>query len=211
MKLIYIPGACSLAVHIALEKIGGPLELNAFDPATRKLSDGTDLSSISSKPYVPALVLSDGEVLTETSAILMSLDELYPAAELLPLDGAAKRRVREWLLYISTELHKTFAPLFGPELPLDQTNEIREKIALRFDYIAAQLSHSDYLIGEQPYVCDAYLFVMLLWANAKEISLDHWPSLASFQQRMSDLKDVKSAMVAEGLIPAAEAAALARG
>ena len=206
MKLIYIPGACSLAVHIALKAIDVPVELIGFDPATRKLADGRDLSAVTRKPYVPALILPDGEVLSETSAILLSLDELYPKANLLPKDSAKRRAGREWLIYISTELHKTFAPLFSPDLPEAQRLALRERIATRFDFVAGELQKNAFLLGDTFHVSDMYLFVMLLWASVQNISLEHWPSLVAFQARVSERAPVIAAMTAEGLIEANVAA-----
>ena len=41
-----------------------------------------------------------------------------PGAKLIPAAGTLERyRVLEWLNYISTELHKSFSPLFWPNMP----------------------------------------------------------------------------------------------
>ena len=47
MKLYYAPGACSLAVHIALRETGVPFDTIAVDLATHTTADGADYRAIS--------------------------------------------------------------------------------------------------------------------------------------------------------------------
>ncbi len=200
MKLVYIPGACSLAINIALSHAEQAVELIAYDPATKATADGQQLSAVTAKPYVPTLLLDDGEVLNETSAILMSLDEMFPNAGLLPQGARARREAREWLVFISTELHKTFAPLFAPTTPAEQIEACRTRIADRLDFVASALEGREFLVDDTFSAPDMYLFVMTLWANVQSISLDHWPSLAAFQERAQALPAVIAAMQSEGLL-----------
>lgn len=46
MKLYIIPGACSLAVNIALREAGIRFELSRLDLETGKADDGTDFRAI---------------------------------------------------------------------------------------------------------------------------------------------------------------------
>ena len=87
MKLYYSPGACSLAVHIAAREAGAPLTLEKVDLATRKTETGADFSAINPKGYVPAVALSDGEVLTEAAALLLFVADGQPQAGLAPATG----------------------------------------------------------------------------------------------------------------------------
>ncbi|OWU75112.1 maleylacetoacetate isomerase [Marinibacterium profundimaris] len=54
---------------------------------------------------VPALVLDDGQVLTQSMAILEWLDETYPSPPLLPSDPLDRARVRAAALGIATDVH----------------------------------------------------------------------------------------------------------
>src|ERR1700677_5056433 len=118
MQLYYSPGACSLASHIALQESGLPYQAVRVNLRDKKLSDGSDFNAINRKGYVPALKLANGEVLTEGSVLLAYIGELQPTRQLIASPGTLDNyRVREWLAYIGTELHKTARPLFYPTTP----------------------------------------------------------------------------------------------
>ena len=54
------PGACSLAVHIALREIGANVHSVAVDMVKDTTVDGTDFHTTSPRSYVPVLQLDDG-------------------------------------------------------------------------------------------------------------------------------------------------------
>ena len=82
MRLYTMPGACSLAANIALREAGIPFEVVKVSHHTHKTHDGVDLNAINSKGYVPALVLDNGELLTENVALLPYIADLKPARAL---------------------------------------------------------------------------------------------------------------------------------
>jgi glutathione S-transferase len=57
------------------------------------LADGAAIRALNPLGRVPILILDDGEVLTESSAILDHLDELAGEAALTPRSGAERREV----------------------------------------------------------------------------------------------------------------------
>ena len=65
MKLYFSPGACSLAVHMALREIGVKFASVAVDLAKHTTADGADFHAISPRGYVPLLQLDDGSRHTE--------------------------------------------------------------------------------------------------------------------------------------------------
>ena len=54
MKLYYMPGACSLAPHIAFREAGLPFDLEKVDGGTKKTAGGDDYTAINPKGSVPA-------------------------------------------------------------------------------------------------------------------------------------------------------------
>lgn len=200
MKLYYAPGACSLAPHIALREAGLPFEPVRTDIRAKKLPDGGDYLAINPKGGVPALGLDDGEVLTENAAILQYVAEMAPGSGLIPKDGLARYRVLEWLTYVSSELHKGFAPLWSPAAGEDAKQAARDLLAKKFDYVQTRLGEGPYLTGQSFTPADAYLFVMLNWTAIHGIDLSRWPALVALQHRVGERPAVQEAMRVEGLI-----------
>jgi glutathione S-transferase len=203
MKLYYAPGACSLSPHIVACEAGLELTLEKVDLKAKKTASGGDYLAVNPKGYVPALQLDDGQVLTEGSAIIQYLADLKPAAGLAPANGSWERyRLQEWLGYITSELHKSFGPLFNPAISAEARAERIAYLNRRYALVDASLEGKSYLLGEHFSVADAYLFVVTSWARIVKLDLGVFPNLVKFQERVAARPGVKAAMVAEGLIAA---------
>ena len=136
MKLYYMSGACSLASAISLLEAGVKFELVKVDRHTRRTTDGLDFNEVNPKGYVPALRLDNGEVLTENVAVLQYIADRNPAAKLAPPAGTMERyRLVEWLAFISSEVHKSFSPLFRKDASEDAKRYPRKNLTLRLDYL----------------------------------------------------------------------------
>ena len=201
MKLYYSAGACSLAPHITAIEAGIPLTLEKTDTATKRTAAGEDYWTINPKGYVPALRLDDGELLTEGPVISQFLADLKPASGLAPPAGTRERyRLQETLGYINSEIHKTYSPLFKPDVLPAVRAEREEYLRRRYALIEAQLAKGPYLFGERFTIADAYLFTVTNWANFIKLDLSAFPTLLAFQQRVAARPAVQAAMKAEGLL-----------
>ncbi len=202
MKLYYSPAACSLAPHIALIETGAAYTTEKVDVRAKKTETGADFWAINPKGYVPTLVLDDGEVLTEGVVMQQYIADLKPEAKLAPARGTKERRkLEELLVFLSTEVHKNFSPLFSLATPEDFKTQTKEKIAQRFDYLERQLSDGRaFLTGDQFTIADAYLFTLSNWTKFTGIDLARWPNLTAFAGRVAQRPSVQQAMKAEGLM-----------
>lgn len=199
MKLFYGRGACSLAAHIVLHEIGGKFAVEQVDLKAKQTAQGADFTKINPKGYVPALQLDDGEVLTENVAVLTFLSELKP--QLAPTQGAhPKARLLEWLGFISSEIHKSFSPLFSPATPADYKPLLHDKLKLRIGYVDAHLVGKQYLFGDHFTVADAYLFVVLNWSKSMNVDLSAFANVRAFQERVAQRPSTQAAMRTEGLL-----------
>jgi glutathione S-transferase len=201
MKLYFSPGACSLSPHIVLREAGLHFDLEQVDLSTKTTIDGEDFNAINPKGYVPALHIADGQVLTEGPAIVQYLADLVPDKHLAPAAGSIERyHLMESLNYISSELHKTFSPLFINTTPEETRKAIFAYLAKRVDFINTQLGKSSFICGEQFSVADAYLFTVLSWSRYVKFDLAPWPQVVSYLERIAARPAVHAALVAEGLI-----------
>lgn len=200
MKLYYAPGACSLASHIALQETGLAYEGISVNLRDKKTADGADYNAINPKGYVPALVLDDGTLLTEGPALLPYIGELAPAKQLIAAPGTlANYRVREWLIYISTELHKNMSPLFRPTTPEAMKEILLAAVKRRLNGANAALAGKSYLTGDHFSVADAYLFTVLTWFGRLNLDRTQWPNLQAFYERVKARPAVEKVVAIEGL------------
>jgi glutathione S-transferase len=201
MKLYYSPGACSLSPHIVARELGIGLQLEKVDTRTRQTETGQDFLQVNPKGYVPALQLDNGEVLTEGAAIVQYLADRKPDAKLAPANGTFERsRLQETLGYISTELHKSYSPLFNPALPAEVKQERKDYLRRRYGLIEQTLAKQPYLQGDDFTVADAYLFAITSWAGHVDLDLSEFKALGEFQQRIAARPAVQAALEAEGLV-----------
>lgn len=207
MKLYYMPGACSLADHIALEWAGAKYELVEMNHTSIKSPEYLALNPNGS---VPVLV-HDDFVLTQNAAVLYYLAELHPAARLLGGETLRERaEVMRWLAFLNSDVHKAFKPLFASKSQVEHdpaadrsTTAARQQIRRYLETADRQLEERGWIAGKRS-VADPYLFVILRWAKGMEIDLDGLPNLAAFTNRMYADPGVRSALFAEeGVVIAA--------
>jgi glutathione S-transferase len=199
MKLYYSPGACSQAPHILLHELGFSHDAERVDLKSKLLESGGSYLDVNPKGSVPALELDNGEVLTENAVILQYLGDRGGSEMLPPVGDFRRYRVLETVNYITTELHKSFSPLFNPAAGDETKKFFRELIAKKFDYIEKQIADGPFVMGETMTIADPYLFVIAGWADAM-IGLTNWPNLIAFRERMLQRPSVRHVLRFEGLL-----------
>lgn len=197
MKLYFAPMTCSLSPHIVLRELGLPFELIRVNNKTKATADGRDFRDINPKGYVAALVLDNGQVLTEGPAIIQYLADQVEGNSLAPANSTWERtRLQELLNFITSEIHGGSAPLFNADIPEATRAIFRHTLFKRLDYLNGEMVQKDYLLGAFG-LADAYLFTVLKWLPFFNIDVKHWPELASFMERVEARPSVKAAIAAE--------------
>lgn len=200
MKLYYSPGSCSLASHILLREAGLAFEPVLAPTKTHKLPDGSDFYTINPLGYVPVLELDDGTRLRENVAVHQYIADLAPMKNLAPASGTlARYRLQEWLGFISSEIHKSFGPLFNADMPEEGKQIYRDKLVSRFKWLDGELAGKEYLMGEHFSVADAYLFAVTRWAKPQGVDLAGLANLLAHHERVAARPAVVEAMQFEGL------------
>lgn len=201
MKLYFSPGACSLAPHIVLREAGVPFSLVKVDTGTHKTEHGVDYYTINPKGYVPLLELDDGQRLSEGPVIAQYVSDQANRRDLMPESGTmARYRVMEWQSYITSELHKSFSPLFNPAFDSTAKSIFADGLRKKFGWVSDQLRGKQYLTGDTFTAADAYLFTVAGWAKYVGLDLSHCDHLQAFLKRVADRPAVREAMKAEGLV-----------
>jgi glutathione S-transferase len=175
MDLYFSPMACSMATRIAAYEAGAPINFIEVDSKVtpKRTRDGAVFSTINPMGQVPVLRADDGELISENVVILQYLADQFPASGLIPPDGAERRRVQSWLSFISTELHaNTFRVLLAASAPEEAKAHARSAATGR-EFLQGRFS-----------VADAYLFVMLVWAQYVRLDFTPYPALAAYRDRL---------------------------
>lgn len=201
MKLYYMPGACSLASHIALHWSG-------LDHEVERLSDdtvhGPDFLRINPKGAVPALVLDDGSVITESLAVLEYIADVGKDPS-LGADGPIEwARLNERLAELVSDVHKAWGPVFAPQrYTMNEANydDARQaafgQLDKHYSRMNAQLEGKAWSLFGRRTVVDCYLFVMCRWKDSSPKKLAAYPALAAFKARLDADPGVRRAVEAE--------------
>ena len=198
MKLYFSPGSCALSPHIVLREAGLSFDAVRVNLKAHQFGDGTDYYAVNPKGYVPTLELDDGTRLTEGPAIVQYIADQVPQKKLAPANGTLERyRLQEWLNFITSELHKSFSPLFNAEWPEAAKALHRDKLRSRLKWVDGQLQGKSYLMGDAFSVADAYLFVVAGWGKHAGVDIAELPNLTAFMERMAARPAVQEALKAE--------------
>lgn len=169
LTFYYSPGACSLATHVTLEEVGAE-----FEPRPILLAENQQRTEaylkVNPRGRVPALVLEDGTVLTETVALLTYLARRFPEARLLPDDSLAEIRCLSLMTWLASAVHPTFTHVRRPERFTTIVSAHRDVVELAAKNFWGHLQEIDraldgrrWFFGERVGVCDLYSLVFYNW------------------------------------------------
>ena len=199
MKLYFSPGSCSLSPHIVLRETGSDFELEQVNNQEKKTKSGKDYWTVNPKGQVPCLELDNGDKLTEGPVIVQYVAD-QNGSGLAGKPGTMERyHVQEWLNFTTSELHKTFGPIFRATTP-DAFKEIsRANLGKRFDWIDKELAGRQYLMGDKFSLADAYMFTVMRWTQRINVDIAKWPNIKAYMDRVAARPKVQDALKAEGL------------
>ena len=202
MDLYFSPLACSLATRISLYEAGGDARYLRVDTRAKTTADGGDFLAINPKGQVPVIRTDDGELLTENAAILTYVAERHPS---VGATGFATFRLREWLSFISSELHRgIFGALVSPAPSAGAKDQARADAPARLSHLDAHLKGREFLLDHFT-VADAYLTTVMNWNQVARIDLTPYPNLTAWYQRMLARPAVQKAIGEEQALYAAAA------
>lgn len=206
MDLYFAPLACSMATRIALYEAGAETRFIEVDTKAGRTLAGDDFRAVNPLGQVPVLRTDEGWLLTENAAILQHVAERLPAAGLAPEDGLGLARLREWLGFISTELHKAvFTPLLSARAPEGAKEFARAQAGPRFDLLSRHLDGRAFLL-ERFSVADAYLTTVLNWVPAAGLDGAAWPVVRAWHRSVLGRPSIARAVWEERALYSAEQA-----
>ena len=161
----------AVAVEAALTLIGLPYRVVETTTGDPNGSPDTPFGQ------VPALRLPDGEVMTESAAILIWLADSHPAARLSPAWAAPERPAfLRWTAFVSAQIYAHYwardFPVRVVKDPAAQA-EVKASLAARiahgWEVMEAGVTPGRYLLGDEISVLDIYVMVVSRWTPRKAL------------------------------------------
>ena len=187
------PRSGSFIVELALAEIGAQVEFRKVDLGTDE-QRGEAYAALNPQRKIPALVTPDGEVLTESVAILLTLDRRHPEAKLLPSPASAEyAQALRWLMFVATEIYpiveindypERFAP--APAGDAEAVREVARRIWRdRWLIVEEHVSGEPYLLGSEFCLTDLYIAVVSRWAQQDDWRPTHIPKIERLTQAVA--------------------------
>jgi GST-like protein len=189
-RVIGTRGCGSVIVEAALVLAGIAYEREEIDYA--RPGPGRDrLLSYNPLGQVPTLVMPDGAVMTESAAIALHLDELVPAAGLLPAPHDPLRRdAVRWLVFLVAAVYPTFTYGDEPEKWVgDAGPRLGEATGAHRQALWRQVegaARGPWFLGARFSVLDIYVAAMTRWRPGRAWFAEHAPKLAAIAAAADD-------------------------
>lgn len=197
MKLFYANGTISIAPALVLVEAGIDHDLARIDFA-KGAQMAPEYLAINPKGRVPALVLKDGTILTETGALLDYIAAIAPAAGLVPTAPEDAAHMRSVMYYLASTMHVAHAHKMRgtrwadkAESHADMTAKVPETMTACAAYVEGECLRGTYVCGDSFTLADPYLFVVCSWLVGDGVSIADFPKITAFMARMETRDSVK--------------------
>ncbi|KAI9340571.1 hypothetical protein BDR26DRAFT_1007504 [Obelidium mucronatum] len=186
--------------------LGSKLTAQQVDITTKTILSGPDAGkdyfAVNSRGNVPAIVLENGDCLTENSATLQWIVD-NAVTSVGPKIGTQERlALQTKLSYISSELHGVIHDLFNPATTDPVRKYLTDKLKLKLQYVNDQelADGRAYWIGNEYTVADSYLYFVLAFYRIhwnRNLPVPDPQDLPGRLERFTFIKEAHSLMEAQ--------------
>ena len=184
----------------ALAWVGAPFEFIDVEGFDKSSPQRERLLAVNPLARVPTLVAPNGEVLTESAAIVLHLADLHPDSGLAPRPGDPLRpSFLDRLMWFVSVLYPTFSYRDYPERwAPDAAEQLVERVdAFRRSLwlqLEEQVGETQWVRGNQPSALDIYVTVMSHWRPRREWLAVNCPKLQAIALRAEALPTLAPVM-----------------
>lgn len=177
-------GSGSSIVELACAEIGADYRVHDLDAKAGE-HRGDAYAALNPQRKMPTLEADGGEIITESVAILLTLDERHRDANLLPPPGTRERaQALRWLLFMAAELYPVIEIVDYPERfepSPEGTEAVRERAKeiwlRRWQVVEANAAGSPYFLGSGFSATDLYIAVLSRWDMQESWRREHLPKV----------------------------------
>ena len=194
--LLGCKGCGNAIVESAFALAGIPIDYEEVDYSADSPTRGR-LLSVNPLGQVPALVLPDGSVMTESLAIMHYVNDLAPLVQLIPPPGDDSReKFYRWAVFIVAAIYPTFTYGDDPKkwVPDEEgskqlresTNRHREALWKQLEAVAG----SPWFLGERMSAIDLYLAFEVFWRPGRKWFDANTPKISAIAKKAGALDAV---------------------
>jgi GST-like protein len=193
-------GSGSVPVEAAMTLIG--LDYRVVEAVTWEGEAERDkVAFVNPMRQIPALILPNGETITESAAILIWLADSHPEARLGPgLDDPRRAQFLRWMSFIPASIYSMFwvrnepSRLVGDDAAAQEQVRQRtaERIAKCWGLMDSQITPGRFLLGEDLSVLDLYVAVASRWTPRRPRFYAEAPRMAEVVRRVDALPELQS-------------------
>lgn len=177
-------GSGSSIVELACAELGLDYEVRDLDVRAEQ-HRGDAYTALNPQRKLPTLELDDGEIITESVAILLTLDERHRDAKLMPPPGSPQRaQALRWMLFLATELYPIVEIIDFPErfaFSVQGSDALRERAKeiwhQRWLVVEKNLTGSPYCVDTGFSATDLYIAVLSRWDMKEAWRQEHLPKV----------------------------------
>jgi GST-like protein len=190
--LIGSQGCGSVVVELALLKAGAEFDLEEI-PYLEPGPDRDRLLELNPLGQVPTLIMPDGDVMTESAAIILHLADAFPDSQLTPATSDRHRPAfLRWLVYIVSEIYPASTFSDHParwQLPSDIQNRYRQTVdEYRMDLWrhVEDVADTPCFLGNYFSAIDLYIAVMRHWRPGRKAFAEAFPKLTEIGENVAN-------------------------
>jgi len=183
-KLYWAKMTGAIAPQVLLEEIGAEYEKIVLDLESEENQD-PEFLAINPMAQIPALVLPDGTLMTESAAMVLQICDRHPEAKLAPPAGSSESaRFARWLFFMATNLYTTDLRLYYADRFTSDPDGVegvqqagRADMDRYFAILNDALDPGPYLLGQTFSAVDIYLWMLAQWHPEIPLLLEENPRI----------------------------------
>jgi glutathione S-transferase len=169
-KLYWAKGSGAMTPQALFEEIGIEYEKIVIDLEKDEQKSDAFLT-VNPLGQIPALVLPDGTLMTETAAILSHIVDRHPDAKLAPPAGSSESaRFSRWLFFLASNVYPStlryyYSDRYSTDPNAAEGIQAAAAAALdeQFEILNDALDPGPYLLGETYSAVDILLWMLVQW------------------------------------------------
>jgi glutathione S-transferase len=189
-------GSGAFSAEAALAEAGAPYTFELFSLEKNEQKTPGFLA-INPSGKMPALRLPEGDIVTESAGILLTIADHFPQARLLPPQGSLERaQAYRWLAFMASEIYPIveivdYPQRFTPDGADDEAVRglARARVRERMQIVERMIA-GPWLLPSGFSLCDIYAAMFSRWSVGVEWRLANLPAINALARAVSQREKI---------------------